>query len=117
MVRWCGYQVGLDRAALQAMYQGMSESGKGDLAKAFALMAAIRNVSLLVESETLNNFLRKEFHALDYSPEEVNGFSALRTKFALPFLAKIFGNDELPPIFASPPPDLLRSFLVASYSG
>jgi hypothetical protein len=90
---------GLDRASIQALYDafGASELPK-NLRQGFALASALRNVSLLIESDTINHFLSKEFNKV-YPAEDVNGFAALKSKIIMPNLAKIFGNDELPAVF------------------
>lgn len=100
---------GLDRASIQALYEafGASELPK-KLRQGFALASALRNVSLLIESETINHFLSKEFNKVNPA-EDVNGFAALKSKIIMPSLAKIFGNDELPAVFVYAPTIALRS--------
>lgn len=101
---------GLDRASIQALYDafGASELPK-NLRQGFALASALRNVSLLIESETINHFLSKEFNKV-YPAEDVNGFAALKSKIIMPNLAKIFGNDELPAVFVDLYSGLVKVF-------
>lgn len=88
-------QASLDRSALQELGEAFASEGDSN-AKFLIAAAAIRNVSFLVESDSINNFMKDELYKGAEKLKDANGFSAIKSSFIMPRLAHLLLNDELP---------------------